>query len=240
MGRKPVFALSGVLLASFGLTGCETFDSFCPWHDSTPNKSVTYNPASPTRETSNRSMPTNSYTRPTTPAASPNANPVEQVSYPATDASNKVSNDLPVLHKPAADLPRDPAKEMDNAEAYPGVTPKATGVLENKKPVDNDLTDVTPPPQKPLKPAPEKVESDLPLPLDEPPPPIPGNKGPGLGGPTAEDLPPADSSDSIPPPAPPHRSRYQSNHESLPTPPGGATPPPVIPSKADSDTDKNK
>jgi len=86
-----------------------------------------------------------------------------------------------------------------------------------------------------------KVDSDPLPPLDEPPPPIQtGNKSPGLGGPTTDDLPPIpDVPEPGAPPAP-LRSKYQSNHQSIPTPPSGADVPPVIPTKSGGDLDKAK
>src|SRR5437763_1251092 len=42
MGRKPVFGLGSLFLASITLTGCADTECWCPWKDKGPNKPVTY------------------------------------------------------------------------------------------------------------------------------------------------------------------------------------------------------
>jgi hypothetical protein len=249
MGRKPVFGLSGLFLASITLTGCADTECWCPWKDKGPNKAVTYDQPPTKNAAAVKPTDQNPYNATATtgfndrPAATP-----DRTAYGVGDPVSRqtTQNDISMPKRPALDTPRDPAMDLGTVgakEPSPLSDPKNTAVPD-KTPSDPRMTDSLPM-DKPVTTERNKpIAEPLPVP-DEPPPPIPGSNGkiPGLGGPTNEDLPPAveGSSDSVPPPAPlPPRSKFQSNHQSIPAPPGSGNPPPIMPGKPGSTPDSDQ
>ncbi|MFL5242641.1 MAG: hypothetical protein ACJ8FY_11090 [Gemmataceae bacterium] len=241
MGRMPVFGLSGLFLAALALTGCD--DSCCWWKDKGPNKSVT-SAGTPTKDSAARTGTQAPF------GSSANTGFKEQQSTTIDRTGfSKNENTLPdkgidATKKPVVEPSREPVLDPETKNSASYGDPKRAALPDNDIPNDLPLNDVTPV-QKPAPVEHGKVNTEPQLPLDEPPPVIPSgaNKGPGLGGPTMDDLPPppVDGGDSVAPPAPPpHRSRYQSDHQSMPTPPGAANAPPVIPSKAAGNPDKDQ
>jgi hypothetical protein len=241
MGRMPVFGLGGLFLATLSLTGCD--DTCCWWKDKGPNKSVTYD-HTPTKDSAVKTGTQAPYgSTANTGFKDQQSTTIDRAGFSKNDSTlpNKGFKDSDDSKKPVVEPSREPIlePEVKNSSSYGD--PKNNVVPDNDIPNDVHLNDVTPP-QKPAAMERGKVNTEPQLPLDEPPPEIPGGagKGPGLGGPTMDDLPPVDGGDSVPPPAPPHRSRYQSDHQSMPTPPGSANAPPVIPSKSVGGSDKDQ
>jgi hypothetical protein len=150
-------------------------------------------------------------------------------------------NDISMPKKPALDTTHDPVMDGGAKEPSPFGDAK-NNALPDKTIPSNRIPDEQPL-DKPVTTERNKPVEPFPVP-DEPPPPIPGSngKGPGLGGPTTEDLPPAvEGADSVPPPAPlPPRGKFQSNHQSIPAPPGSGNPPPIIPGKPSSTPDSDQ
>jgi hypothetical protein len=247
MGRKPVFGLSGLFLASITLTGCADTECWCPWKDKGPNKPTYDKPpvkdtaaVKPTNQTPYNASATTGFNdrQPATP---------DRSTYGVGDPVSRQNsqNDISMPKKPALDTPRDPAMDLGAVGAKePSPFGDKNNALPDKTiPNDPRMTDALPL-DKPVTTERNKpIAEPLPVP-DEPPPPIPGSNGkvPGLGGPTNEDLPPTvEGSDSVPPPAPlPPRSKFQGNHQSIPAPPGSGNPPPIIPGKPGSTPDSDQ
>jgi hypothetical protein len=243
MGRMPVFGLGGLFLATLSLTGCD--DTCCWWKDKGPNKSVTYD-HTPTKDSAVKTGTQAPYgSTANTGFKDQQSTTIDRSGFSKNDSTlpNKGFKDSDDSKKPLVEPSREPILDPDVKNSSSYGDPKNKVVPDNDIPNDVHLNDVTPP-QKPAAMERGKVNTEPQLPLDEPPPVIPdgAGKGPGLGGPTMDDLPPApvDGGDSVPPPAPPHRSRYQSDHQSMPTPPGSANAPPVIPSKSAGNSDKDQ
>jgi hypothetical protein len=250
MGRKPVFGLAGLFLASLSLTGCATdTDCWCPWNK-TPSKNPTYdkppvmkdgavkaNNQNPYGPTANNGMSDQKAAMPdrTAYGADPSIQPAG-----AKDMVMPDNSSMP--KRPVMDTPREPVNDLGSKDTSSYGDPRNKVLPERNIPNDPLGSDPLPL-EKPGVVERNKPSADPMLPLEEPPP-VPGSngKGPGLGSPTNEDLPPVgDSADSPPPAAPlPSRSKFQSNHQPIPAPPGAGDAPPVIPKKSAGNTDPDQ